>query len=84
MRNGVAACGLHDAAFDTGLVTVNGGLKVHRARRLQMSVKHDPGADNYFETMLRGELVLPAEAVRPGDPYLEWHQNRIYVGEPLG
>ena len=84
VRNGVAACGLHDAAFDTGLITVNGGLRVHRARRLKLSVKQDPGSDNYFETMLRSELVLPAEAVRPGDPYLEWHQNRIYVGEPLG
>ena len=84
VRNGVAACGVHDAAFDTGLLTVNGGLRVHRARRLQVSVKSDPGSDNYFQTMLRAELVLPAEAVRPGDPYLEWHQKRIYGGEPLG
>ena len=82
VRTGVAACGVHDAAFDTGLITVNGGLRVHRARRLQVSVKSDPGSDNYFETMLRSKLVLPTEAVRPGDPYLEWHQQRIYVGEP--
>ena len=35
MRNGVAACGVHDAAFDTGLITVNGGLRVHKAHRLK-------------------------------------------------
>lgn len=81
MRNGVAACGVHDAAFDTGLITVNGGLRVHKAHRLQMSVKKDPGSDNYFETMLKAELILPGEAVRPGEPYLEWHQERIYKGQ---
>ena len=84
MRNGVAACGVHDAAFDTGLLTVNGGLRVHRARRLQVSVKSDPGSDNYFQTMLRAQLVLPAEAVRPGDVYLEWHQRRVYKGVITG
>ena len=84
VTNGVAACGVHDAAFDTGLITVNGGLRVHKAHRLQMSVKKDPGSDNYFETMLRAELVLPGEAVRPGEPYLEWHQERIYKGEFAG
>ena len=79
--NGVAACGMHDAAFDTGLITVNGGLRVHRARSLQMSVRNDPGSDNYFEVVLRARLVLPAEALRPADSYLEWHQERIYKGE---
>lgn len=83
VQNGVAACGVHDTAFDNGLITVNGGLRVHRARRLQLSVKQDPGADNYFETMLRAEIVLPAEAIRPGEPYLAWHQQRIYKGDPV-
>lgn len=30
-RNGIAACPRHDAAFDTGLLTGKGGLRVHRA-----------------------------------------------------
>ncbi|MXW96504.1 MAG: HNH endonuclease [Acidimicrobiaceae bacterium] len=80
VQNGVAACGVHDAAFDTGLITINGGLGVHKARILQLSVKQDPGADNYFEAMMRAEIVLPAEAIRPGEPYLVWHQQRIYKG----
>ncbi|WP_433612566.1 HNH endonuclease [Dactylosporangium sp. CA-139114] len=29
VRNGVAACPTHDVAFDTGLLTVNGGLRIH-------------------------------------------------------
>lgn len=34
-----------------------------------------------FETMLRAEIVLPSEAIRPGEPYLAWHQQRIYKGD---
>ena len=76
VRNGVTACGVHDAAFDTGLITVNGGLRVHLARKLQVSVRNDPGADNYFGTVLRSTLILPADSVRPGKAYLEWHQQQ--------
>ena len=83
VQNGVAACGVHDAAFDTGLITINGGLRVRRARRLQLSVKLDPGADNYFETMLRTEIALPTEAIKPGELYLAWHQERIYRGDSV-
>ncbi len=84
VSNGVAACGVHDAAFDTGLITVNGGLRVHRARRLQVSVRDDPGADNYFGTALSTKLILPPKGARPGKAYLEWHQQRVYVGELCG
>ena len=84
VSNGVTACGVHDAAFDTGLITVNGGLRVHMARKLQVSVRNDPGADNYFGTVLRSRLILPADGVRPGKAYLEWHQQRVYVEELAG
>ena len=32
-RNGLAACPAHDAAFDKGMITVNGGLHIHLADR---------------------------------------------------
>jgi len=31
LRNALAACPAHDVAFDTGLLTVNGGLRIHLA-----------------------------------------------------
>jgi putative restriction endonuclease len=31
-RNGLAACPAHDVAFDTGLLSVNGGMRIHVAR----------------------------------------------------
>lgn len=79
-RNGVAACGLHDAAFDTGLITVNGGMRVHKAQRLTASVRDDPGVDRYFGMALQPRLLLPGGAVEPSDTYLSWHRDHIYVG----
>ena len=47
-RNGLAACPVHDVAFDTGLLTVNGGLRIHVARSLAGAVQSDPLARQYL------------------------------------
>ena len=47
-RNGLAACPAHDVAFDTGLLTVNGGLRIHVARSLADAVRADPLARQYY------------------------------------
>ena len=78
--NGVAACPTHDAAFDTGLITVNGGLRVHRAPRLEASSHADPGVDQYFGQVLKSKLIVPKGGQRPGDSYLEWHQEHVFQG----
>lgn len=80
-RNGVAACPTHDAAFDTGLITVNGGLRVHRAPRLKESARTDPGVERYFGTALRSSLIVPDAGEPPGVSYLTWHRDHIYRGE---
>ena len=79
-RNGVAACPTHDAAFDSGLIAVNGGLRVHRAPRLERSARADPGVDRYFGRALQPLLVVPAGAEPPGEDYLSWHLEHIYLG----
>lgn len=78
--NGVAACPTHDAAFDSGLITVNGGLRVHRAPELESSVRTDPGVDQYFGPALKPTLYVPERGQAPSDPYLSWHQDRIFQG----
>jgi len=83
-RNGVAACPTHDAAFDTGLITVNGGLRVHRAPRLEESSRTDPGVDRYFGQVLRPTLVVPTGGHPPGAGYLSWHREHIYRGRLAG
>ena len=83
-RNGVAACPTHDAAFDTGLITVNGGLRVHRAPPLEVSSRVDPGVERYFGKALRPTLVLPSGGQAPDDAYLTWHREHIYRGTVAG
>ena len=76
--NGIASCPMHDAAFDVGLITVNGGLRVHRAGPLQHSLAIDPGIGHSFGNALRPKLRAPWRAA-PDSTYLAWHQEHVYV-----
>src|SRR5215469_7633304 len=38
-RNGLAACPAHDVAFDTGLLAVNGGMRIRLAAKLAAAVQ---------------------------------------------
>jgi putative restriction endonuclease len=79
-RNGLAACPAHDVAFDTGLLTVNGGLRIHVARPLAEAVRADPMARQYYgRPPLRDVLLLPADAEPPARKYLDWHRQKIFV-----
>lgn len=78
-RNGLTACPTHDVAFDTGLMTVNGGLRIHVAPALMHSVRDNPAARAMFGQPPLGErLLIPASASRPRIDYLRWHHNNIY------
>ncbi len=79
-RNGLAACPAHDIAFDTGLLTVNGGLRIHVARSLASAVASDLAARHYFgRPPLYEALLLPAGAQLPLRQYLDWHRQKIFV-----
>lgn len=80
-RNGVAACPIHDVAFDQGFLTVNGGLRVHTAERLGVLVARDAVADHLFgrETVGR-RLLLPVGSAPPGERYLRWHHDHVWAG----
>jgi putative restriction endonuclease len=81
LRNGLAACPPHDVAFDTGLLTVNGGLRIHVARSLATAVRADPLARQYYgQPPLLASLALPLDAQRPASRYLTWHHLNIFAG----
>ena len=44
-RNGVAACTIHDSAFDTGLLTIQRDLTIHRASALKRLLGFDIADD---------------------------------------
>lgn len=79
-RNGLAACPTHDVAFDVGLLTVNGGLRIHTASRLSAVMETDQLARQYFDRPpLREVLLLPDGADPPAVEYLRWHKERIFA-----
>lgn len=79
-RNGLAACPAHDVAFDTGMLTVNGGLRIHIARPLAEAVQTDPLTRQYYgRPPLRDVLILPDGAQAPAIKYLDWHKRNIFV-----
>jgi putative restriction endonuclease len=80
VRNGLAACPMHDAAFDRGYLTINGGYRIHRASVLEESVVKDQGASYYFGSILRTHLLLPEYAKMPATLYLTYHHEHIFKG----
>ena len=79
-RNGLAACPAHDVAFDTGMLTVNGGLRIHLARPLAQAVQADPLARQYYgRPPLREALLLPEGAQAPAAKYLDWHRQKVFI-----
>jgi len=78
-RNGLAACAAHDVAFDTGLLTVNGGLRIHLARPLADAVENDVLTRQFYgRPPLRETLLLPPGAVVPARKYLDWHRKNKF------
>jgi putative restriction endonuclease len=79
-RNGLAACPGHDVAFDTGLLAVNGGLRIHVARSLSNATATDPLARQYYgRPPLLETLLLPDGAQPPAGKYLDWHRQNIFM-----
>jgi putative restriction endonuclease len=79
-RNGLAACPAHDAAFDQGMISVNGGLRIHLARSLADAIQADPLARHFYgRPPLREALLLPPGAQVPARKYLDWHREKILV-----
>jgi putative restriction endonuclease len=67
-------------AFDTGLLAVNGGLRIHVARSLSDATVADPLARQYYgRPPLRETLLLPVGAQPPARKYLDWHRQNIFI-----
>lgn len=77
-RNGIAACPTHDKAFDCGLLTVNGGLRIHRARGLEARLT-DPMTEAFFGAGVLGpRLLLGARGEQPDKAYLDYHRTNVF------
>jgi len=79
-RDGLAACPAHDVAFDTGMLTVSGGLRIHLARPLADAIQAGPLARQYYgRPPLREGILLPETAQAPAPKYLDWHRQEVFI-----
>jgi putative restriction endonuclease len=78
LRNGLAACPMHDAAFDRGYLAVGNAYNILRASILQESIEQDQGVRPYFDDLLSPALILPESAKQPAIHYLEYHRRSIF------
>lgn len=81
IRNGLAACPMHDAAFDQGYLTIQDDYRIQKAKILEESLAYDPGVHLYFGEALRPSLLLPSNAKRPHTIYLTYHYENIFKRE---
>jgi putative restriction endonuclease len=76
--NGIAACPTHDAAFDSGLLWVNGGYRIHPTETLAAASRADPGMNASFgHPPIADALLLPAGSEPPARRYLDWHHRNV-------
>jgi putative restriction endonuclease len=67
-------------AFDTGMITANGGLRIHLARPLADAIQTDPLARQYYSRPPLCEVILlPQGAQAPVRIYLDWHWQKIFI-----
>nr|WP_167405658.1 HNH endonuclease [Sphaerisporangium cinnabarinum] len=84
VANGYAACAVHDAAFDAGLLTVNDELEVLVSHRLGRAIVDNAAAKTYFaEPHLRKRLQEPVLGTHPRATYLEWHRTHVFEAGSL-
>lgn len=69
---------MHDRAFDSGLLTVNGGLRIHRSRDLEVRLV-DRVTDSFFGPQVVHERLLVGRGGRgPARKYLEYHKTHVF------
>ncbi len=78
--NGLCLNGLHDRAFDQGLMTVHPDYTIELSSRLQREIP-EPVFRKYFEKIDGNQITLPLTAGIPKKKYLEYHNEKIFITE---
>jgi len=78
VRNGVAACPVHDAAFDVGDLTLGDDLAVVQSGRLEASA-NTAVRTLFTAPLLRTRVMLPPGHRVPGVDYVRWHRAQVFV-----
>ena len=77
----IAACSIHDSAFDTGLLTVQQDFTICRASALEALLQPDTAVERLFGgATIRERLIVPAGATGPHPNFLKYYAREIFRG----
>ncbi len=77
-RNGLCLSSLHDAAFDSGLITLDGNLRVVLSKRLR-SYFPQPALEQSFVPFEGQPIRLPDQLAEPDAEFLSFHRREIFT-----
>jgi hypothetical protein len=75
--NGLCLSCLHDAAFDSGLITLDENLSVVLSRRLRRHFP-EPSLERNFVPFEGKAIRLPEKLAEPGAEFLRFHRKEIF------
>jgi putative restriction endonuclease len=78
-RNGLCLSNLHDAAFDSGLITLDEQLNVVLSKRLK-SYFPQPTLEQNFISFEGTPIRLPEKLAEPDPQFLSHHRKHIFKG----
>lgn len=78
-RNGLCLSSLHDAAFDSGLITLDASLRVVLSKRLR-GFFPQPALEHNFVSFEGKPIRLPDKLAEPDPEFLSYHRSKIFSG----
>ena len=78
-RNGLCLSSLHDAAFDSGLITLDEEKRVVLSKRLRSHFPQ-PTLEQNFVPFAGQPIRLPDKLAEPGAEFLSYHRTEVFVG----
>lgn len=78
-RNGLCLSNLHDAAFDSGLITLDKDLNLVLSKKLRSHFPQ-PTLEANFVPFEGKPIRLPDKLAEPATEHIAYHRDRIFVG----
>ena len=77
-RNGLCLSSIHDAAFDSGLITLDKNLRLVLSHRLQ-SYLPQPILEQNFVSFEGKPIRLPDKLAEPDSEFLRYHREELFL-----
>ena len=76
-RNGLCLSSLHDAAFDSGLITLDDKFRVVLSRHLKRYFPQ-PSLEQNFASYEGSSISLPEQLAEPDSAFLRYHREHVF------